>query len=83
MRPRCENNLWLFKRLSSNAAANEEARHVLGMVSLPTNDARTMLGERRVSARRGWAGEKIDFFSILLNKEFEHGRGDDISETDL
>jgi hypothetical protein len=27
---------------------------------------RTPLGERRVSARRGWAGEKSDFFSILL-----------------
>jgi len=49
----------------------------------PLNDARTMLGERRVAARRGWAGEKSDFFSILLNKEFEHGRNDDISETDL
>jgi len=23
-------------------------------------------GKRRVSARRGWAGEKSDFFSILL-----------------
>ena len=30
------------------------------------NDARTLHGERRVSARRGWAGEKSDFFSILL-----------------
>jgi len=25
-----------------------------------------MHGKRRVSARRGWAGEKSDFFSILL-----------------
>ena len=24
------------------------------------------LGERRVLARRGWVGEKGDFFSILL-----------------
>ena len=31
----------------------------------PLSDARTMLGERRVSARQGWAGEKSDFFSIL------------------
>jgi len=30
------------------------------------NDARTLHGERRVSARRGWAGEKRNFFSILL-----------------
>src|SRR5205823_12480063 len=30
------------------------------------NDARTMHGKRRVSARRGRAGEKGDFFSILL-----------------
>jgi len=28
-----------------------------------------MLGERRVSARRGWEGEKSDFFSILVRKE--------------
>ena len=32
----------------------------------PLSDARTPLGERRVSARQGWAGEKSDFFSILL-----------------
>jgi hypothetical protein len=24
-----------------------------------------------------------DFFSILLDKEFEHGRGDDLPETNL
>jgi hypothetical protein len=33
-------------------------------------EARTMPGERRVSARRGWAGEKSDFFSILLEVWF-------------
>jgi len=32
----------------------------------PLSDARTPLGKRRISARRGWAGEKGDFFSILL-----------------
>jgi hypothetical protein len=32
------------------------------------NDARTLRGKRRVSARRGWVGEKRDFFSILLRK---------------
>jgi hypothetical protein len=37
----------------------------------PLRDARTMPGERRVSARRGWAGEKSDFFSILLRLEAE------------
>jgi hypothetical protein len=31
------------------------------------NDARTTHGNRRVSARLGWAGETSDFFSILLN----------------
>ena len=30
------------------------------------NDARTILGTRRISVRRGRAGEKGDFFSILL-----------------
>jgi hypothetical protein len=28
--------------------------------------ARTKPGKRRVSVRQGWAGEKGDFFSILL-----------------
>jgi hypothetical protein len=32
------------------------------------NDARTLHGKRRVSARRGRAGEKSDFFSILLDR---------------
>jgi hypothetical protein len=32
----------------------------------PLSEARTKLGKRRVSARRGRAGEKDDFFSILL-----------------
>ena len=52
------------KRPSSKAAASEEARRTLRYVE-PLSEARTMLGERRVSARRGWAGEKSDFFSIL------------------
>ena len=32
----------------------------------PPSDARTMHGKRRVSARLGRAGAKVDFFSILL-----------------
>ena len=32
------------------------------------NDARTLHGKRRVSARRGRAGEKSDFFSILVRR---------------
>jgi len=34
--------------------------------TVPESDARTLHGKRRVSARRGLAGEKGDFFSILL-----------------
>jgi hypothetical protein len=49
------------------AAVSEEARHALRYVEL-LSDTRTPLGERRVSARRGWAGEKSDFFSILLER---------------
>jgi hypothetical protein len=30
------------------------------------NDERALHGERRVSARLDWAGEKSDFFTILL-----------------
>ena len=33
----------------------------------PLSDARTPHGKRRVPARLGWAGEKSDFFSILLD----------------
>jgi hypothetical protein len=44
---------------------SEEARRTLRYVE-PLSDTRTPLGEQRVSARRGWAGEKSDFFSILL-----------------
>ena len=36
------------------------------------NDAKTPPGERSVSARLGWAGEKSDFFSLLLNMLFLH-----------
>ena len=41
------------------------------------NDARTPHGIRRVSTRRGWAGEKSDFFSSLpLTLQFTHCYGD-------
>jgi hypothetical protein len=36
------------------------------------NDARTPHGKRRVSARRGRAGEKSGFFSILLGNDVAH-----------
>jgi hypothetical protein len=34
------------------------------------NDARTLLGKKRVLARWGWAGEKGDFFSSLQGEDF-------------
>ena len=37
--------------------------------SEPLSDARTMYGKRRISVRRGWAGEKGGFFSILIIEE--------------
>jgi hypothetical protein len=39
------------------------------------NDARTKHGKRRVSARRGWAGEESDVFSILLVSVTKRGGG--------
>jgi hypothetical protein len=54
----------MLKRPFSKAAVSEEARRTLQYVE-PLSDARTKPGERRVSARRGRAGEKSDFFSIL------------------
>ena len=53
------------KRSFSKAAASEEARRTIRYVE-PLSDARTPPGEKRVSARRGWAGEKSGLFSILL-----------------
>jgi hypothetical protein len=53
------------KRPFSKAAASEEARRTLRYVE-PLSDARSLQGKRRVSARLGWAGEKSDFFNILL-----------------
>jgi hypothetical protein len=50
---------------SSKAAVSEEVRRTLRYVE-PLSEARTPHGKRRVSARRGLAGEKSDFFSILL-----------------
>jgi hypothetical protein len=35
------------------------------------NDTRTKCGERRVSARWGWAGETSVFFSILIEEDFD------------
>ena len=53
---------------SSKAAASEDSEaYPLGYVE-DLNDARTMYGHRRVSARQGWEGEKGDFFSIPLQQ---------------
>ena len=41
-------------------------RRISSHTSEPLSDARTLPGERRVSARKGWAGEKSDFFNTLL-----------------
>ena len=42
------------------------AESVSGRVPVEDFDElRTKLGEKRVSARGGWAGEKRDFFSFL------------------
>jgi hypothetical protein len=49
------------KSPSSDSTSENLIRYVEGL-----NDARTPPAERRVSARRGWAGEKSDCFSILL-----------------
>jgi len=37
----------------------------------PLSEARTKPGERCVLAHLGWAGEKSDFFSILLGIDVE------------
>ena len=49
----------------SKVAEIKEVRRTLRYVE-PPSDVRTPTGEKRLSARRGWAGERSDFFSILL-----------------
>jgi len=39
----------------------------------PLSDVRTPHGKRRVMVRQGWAGEKDDFFSILLDRRGREG----------
>jgi len=48
-------------RLESSATAFSAA-----LFALPVWSTKTLEGRGRVSARRGWAGEKDDFFSSLL-----------------
>lgn len=56
-----------FEQGSDNPQAAQKGRsaRVVAIAMEGRNDARTTLGKGRVSARRGWAGEKIDFFSGL------------------
>ena len=75
------------RRSASKAAADESTggvafftrppelpRQLVSQVGYVEDDfeARTMPGERRVSARRGWAGEKSDFFSTLRKSGHEN-----------
>jgi hypothetical protein len=53
---------------------NSKIQGVPSEVREGLNDARTTHGERPVSARRGWAGEKSDFFSILLGPHVDDVR---------
>ena len=55
----------LKKAVQQGRSERRGEAYPLGYVE-PLSDARTKPGERRVSARRGRAGEKSDFFSILI-----------------
>jgi hypothetical protein len=53
---------------TGKAAASKEARRTIRYVE-SLREARMPHGKMRVLARWGWAGEKSDFFSILLDKK--------------
>ena len=55
----------LKKAVSKAAGESKPEAYPQGYVE-DFDEPRTMLGMRRVSARRGWPGEKGDFLSILL-----------------
>ena len=57
----------LKKAVQQGRSERRPEAYPLGYVE-DLSDARTMCGKGRVSARRGWAGEKGDFFSILPEK---------------
>jgi hypothetical protein len=64
----------LKKAVQQGRSERRPEAYPLGYVE-GLNDARTLHGKRRVLARRGWAGEKSDFFSILLEGEWLWRRG--------
>jgi hypothetical protein len=51
---------------SSDDAAGERKQEVYGE---DFDEPKMKLGKRRVLARRGWVGEKVSLFSILLTRE--------------
>ena len=51
----------MLKKASSKAAVSEETRRTR-RYGVPLSEARTPHGNRRVLARRGWAGEKSGLF---------------------
>ena len=56
----------MLKKPSSKAAGESKPEaYPLGYVE-DFDEPSTLHGEKRVSARRGRAGEKSDFFSILI-----------------
>ena len=56
----------MLKKAVSEATADGSTGGVAPGYVEGLNDARTKHGKGRVSARRGWAGEMSDCFSILL-----------------
>ena len=76
-------SLWIFKQVIQRGRRREKADGVITSLAHPElpgssspegyaencDEPRMKLGKRRVLARRGWAGEKVSLFSILLTKE--------------
>ena len=60
----------LGERISSSSVS--DLRKALFTVE-PLSDAIMLHGRKRISARWGWAGEKSDFFSILLGASMVYG----------
>jgi hypothetical protein len=55
----------VFKKPFQRGRSQQRGEAYLFRYVEPLRDARTKLGERRVSARRGWAGEMGGFFNTL------------------
>ena len=69
----------MFKKAVQQGRSERKAEAYSVRYVEALSEARTLHGKRRVSAHRGWVGEKIDFFNILLETNCPGPKRDSVS----